>query len=442
MVVTDGTALNGVFKPAPRIGFGWDLTGDGKTALRGGAGMFYDRYSDDTILRLIEPPPLLETWRTNFTTLSELLSSPLVASVNPGVRAFTERFAPPTVYNWSLSVQRELPWKLVGDVAYVGNAGRDFATTVQINNFGYGTTRVDLNPQNGDPSQNNTQARPADYLRPYRGYSTIQNHTWQGYNNYHSVQLSLNRRMSNGLAWGLAYTGSIRRSLGTIDPFLSEEENTTRNYTANGSRPHNLVFNYNYNIPNLSQRWNNLMSRALFDGWQISGVSIFQSGTRGGFSFNNNQPFTGAPFNDMTGGPGGAAAGTQRVFLACDPNLPRGERTPERQFRTECVQAPGPRSDASDIYYLGNALNDEYVGLGYMNHDISFFKNVPLGNGRRLQFRAELYNAFNNTQFGTVDTSAQFNFLTGEQTDPNFGRVTASRTASARVIQLGVRFTF
>src|SRR5262249_38333521 len=152
-------------------------------------------------------------------------------------------FRPPTVYNWSLGVQRQLPWKLAGDVAYVGNAGRDVATTTALNSVPYGTLRVDLNPQNADPSQNNTQPKPIDYLRPYRGYTGITARTWDGYNNYHSIQLSVNRRLSNGLAWGVAYTGSVRKSLGTFDSNLSAAENKARNYTMNGSRPHNLVVN-------------------------------------------------------------------------------------------------------------------------------------------------------------------------------------------------------
>ena len=68
------------FKVAPRLGFAWDVTGDGKTAVRGGAGVFYDRYADDNILDLIELPPLLLTYTTNYTTIPELLSSPLTAT--------------------------------------------------------------------------------------------------------------------------------------------------------------------------------------------------------------------------------------------------------------------------------------------------------------------------------------------------------------------------
>ena len=99
------------------------MTGDGKTAVRGGAGVFYDRYSDDNILDLVELPPLLNTYTTNYTTIPELLASPLTAT--PTAVRFIDQFNPPTVYNWSAGVQRDIGWNFVGDAAYVGNAARN-----------------------------------------------------------------------------------------------------------------------------------------------------------------------------------------------------------------------------------------------------------------------------------------------------------------------------
>jgi len=106
------------------------------------------------------------------------------------------------------------------------------------------------------------------------------------------------------------------------------------------------------------------------------------------------------------------------------------------------VRPAGPSSDPSDTLYQGTSLGDEWDGIGYVNHDITFFKNFAIGGRRNLQIRIEMYNAFNATQFGIVDAAAVFNYATGEQTNANFGRVTASRTNSSRVIQLGARFTF
>jgi hypothetical protein len=191
------------------------------------------------------------------------------------------------------------------------------------------------------------------------------------------------------------------------------------------------VFNYNYQVPRGSRIWENVVTKGVLDGWQLSGVSTFQSGTRGGFSY----AFTGAPSN-LTGG------GPQDVVLTCDPFLPKGERTTDRQFKTECISFGGPAVLAGDTYYFGNSPGDEWVGLGYANHDITLFKNFALSGRRTIRFQIEMYNAFNLTQYSAVDTSAQFNYATGQQTDTNFGRITGVRGSSNRVIQLGARFQF
>lgn len=415
---------------APRIGFAWDITGDGRTAVRGGAGVFYDRYQDDIILSLVEQPPLMDTRTTDFTTIPTLLQSQLIQSPR-GVTAFDE-FQVPTVYNWSLGVQRQLPWQMVGDVAYVGNANRNNPTQTPINSFGYGTTRTDLNPQNIDRTNNN-QAMPADYLRPYRGFGGINLRQWNGYANYHSIQVSVNRRLSNGFAGGVAYTGSRRFSRGDRNPFLSDQRDEARGYSKNGSRPHVFNINYNYIVPDASRVWDNILVRGVLDGWQVSGNTQILSGTWGTFGYG----LTGAPFGDMTGGPGGS-----RPALVCDPRLPRGERTMTRQFRTECIQMPGPMSDPNDIYFLGTDSNAHWVTPGYVNHDLTLFKNFRMDGNRNLQVRVEFYNLLNSDQFTGVDTSATFNYATGEMTDANFGTVTGTRGSSARVIQLGLRFTF
>ena len=230
-------------------------------------------------------------------------------------------------------------------------------------------------------------------------------------------------------------TGTISRGLRNWDWYRTEEDNYARNTTAAGSRPHNLIFSYNYLIPGVSRfMGNNAVVKAALDGWQLSGVSSLTGGTRGGFSYS----FTGAPTQEtLTGGLGGS-----RVVLTCDPNLPRKERTFDRQFRTECIRPPGPLTDPNDRLYQGSALGDEWTQLGFVNHDLVLFKNFALGGGRNFRVQVEAYNVFNSTQWSAVDNSAVFDFVTGVQTDTAFGRVQGVRGNSNRVVQLGARFSF
>jgi hypothetical protein len=239
MVVVDGTPpqfKNHSYYPSPRVGFGWDVAGNGQTAIRGGFGVNRDRYGDDTILSLVEQPPLLETYIATRTTLPQLLSSPLLQ--NPrSVPAFTT-FKPSTVYNWSFGVQRALPLKLTGDLAYVGNTTRNVARNIPINNLSPAQL---LDPANLDPTQANAQGvtttrRDTDYLRPYIGFSGIDERRYfKDGVSYHSIQVSIARRMSRGLSGTVAYTGTISRGLRSWDWFRSEADNRARNTTAPGT---------------------------------------------------------------------------------------------------------------------------------------------------------------------------------------------------------------
>ena len=123
-----------------------------------------------------------------------------------------------------------------------------------------------------------------------------------------------------------------------------------------------------------------------------------------------------------------------RVDIICDPNLSRGDRSPTRAFATECVAPPSAATNR-----IGTARGDEIIGPGYLNWDITIAKNIPFGGNRRVQFRTELYNAFNNVQFATVNTAAIFN-AAGQQTNAEFGQYTAAR--DARRIQLTIRVDF
>jgi len=156
MVVTDERIWPGSgVLPAPRIGFAWDVRGDGTTAVRGGFGVFYDRYQDDEVLQGIEQPPLLDTRTTNYTTIAALFSQPLTQTPQ-NVRSLSA-YKTPVVYNWSIGVQRALPWRFVADVAYVGNAARNQLVSRELNGLPPLLTGAPTSVSVFDPGSNSKQ---------------------------------------------------------------------------------------------------------------------------------------------------------------------------------------------------------------------------------------------------------------------------------------------
>jgi outer membrane receptor protein involved in Fe transport len=410
---------------APRVGFSWDVHGDGRMAVRGGFGVFPDRFNDDIILQHVELPPLVNTLTANYTTIRELLSTPL--SLSPAqVRSLNPDYEPQYVYNYSIGVQRDLGWNLVGDLSYVGSKGRNLLQTRNINAVPYGTNFLasSIDPTTGG-------ALPNVFLRPYRGYQDILVSEFSGISNYDALQMQVSRRYTAGFRFGVAYTFAKTRNVGiasppnnnpTINPFIDFRE---RNY-GDAGRHHNLAIDYSYQVPALSSKWNSPIARAIGDGWEVSGVTTALSGGALGLGYSISG------ISDLTGGAG--AGVDTRVDFVCDPNLSRGDRTSLRAFATECV-APPPAAGGR----IGSARGDELIGPGYLNWDISFAKNIPLGGTRRLQFRTELYNAFNNVQFSAVNTNAVFN-AAGLQTNPEFGIYTAARPSRRIVFTLRALF--
>ena len=236
------------------------------------------------------------------------------------------------------------------------------------------------------------------------------------------------RRAADGLSFGVAYTYSDSRNLGTIDPYVTD--NRARNYTLNGSRPHNLVINYSYEIPNLSQKWDNVLVKALADNWQVSGITSILSGTKQGFWYG----YTNVPTGVLSG-----TGGDRRRREPARHPLRSQHLTWRSQLRQAVrhvvYRAPVRREPA------GECDRRPVPGTGLLELGLFVLQSRADGRNRRLQFRIELYNAFDTNQWTATDTSAIFDYVTGAQTDGNFGKLTGA-TLSSRRIQLGARFTF
>lgn len=412
-------------KAAPRLGFAYDVFGNGKFAIRGGFGIFFDRFNDDQVIIFVEQPPNVITSTVVQSTIRDLLRSPLNQSPTD-VNSIQRRFDPPTVYNWSFGLQRDLGGGVVFDAAYVGNVGRHLLHRRSLNATPYGTNFL---PSSIDPTTN--RPLPVNFLRPIRGFGDIQYAEFASTSNYHSLQTQVNKRFGRGLTFGVSWTWSKAMDLvdgnnNAVNPFLDFR---MRNYGRAGfDRTHNFVLHYTYDLPQASKRWSNGFARWVLDGWQISGITSFLSGQPLGIGYSLVQAV------DLTGASG--AGVDSRVNLTGDPNLPKSERTILRHFRTEVVRPP-----TREELGIGTAPKDPIRGPGTNVWDISLFKNFPLGSNeaRRLQFRLETYNTFNHPSFNGVDTAARFD-AQGNQVNARLGQYTS--TLDARRIVLAVKLYF
>ena len=187
-------------------------------------------------------------------------------------------------------------------------------------------------------------------------------------------------------------------------------------------RSHILVFNYIYDIPKLGERLNSKPVGWVLDNWQVSGITSFISGSPFTPSFSTTD---GA---DLTG-----SEISPRINVTGDPTLSKSEKTFDRTFDTSVFARPA-KGD------FGNAGTGILVGPGVNNWDLALSKRIPLGSEERnLTFRSEFFNAWNHTQFSSVDSSARFN-ASGDQVDALFGSYTGSRPP--RIIQFSLKFVF
>ncbi len=435
----DGSA----FLISPRVGFVYDLTGEAVTILRGGWGIFYDRPQGNMVFDMIANAPGVLNSRVEWGTLQSLTSgtgdpNPTLA-MNPTVYDFQ----PPKVTQWNLGMQRKLFRNFMFDLAYVGSKSEDLLRQVQINALPFGATFA---PQNQDPTRApstvpGATALPTDLLRPYPGYGNIRMWNYTGYSNYHSLQTGINRRYDNGFMFSFFYVWSKALGINNDDfaagvPNQTDAEIRRLDYSyLSNDRPHNFVTNFVYQTPELTSG----LAGIFTNNWQLSGVYRWTTGRPVGVGFNI--PGIGAA--NLTGTDGNPNA---RIVVTCDPGN-GWSSDPYVQFNTGCFAPPQPGSDGAESARF-------FMNLPPINNlDMSVSKVFALPKNMRFEFRVDIFNALNHTQFTTVNTTANFASLTnptitnlpydaaGNLVRPTgFGAITG--VAPPRTLQLVTRFTF
>ena len=407
----------------PRFGFAYDVFGNGKTAIRGGFGMYYSQrtFSGQIYGDVTNPPTLFFPTQfygnvATFAAQPGLLSPSSEQYMNPSAGL-------PYSLHWTLGIQREIGFKTVLGVNYVAQAAHNGNFTFNSNEVPY---QAEFLPQNQDPTTGTPL--PDDYFRPYPGYSSISDHEWADNSNYNSLQVTLDRRFTHGLTYGVAYTWSKSLDDNRYTTYLPG----SLTYGPSGlNMPNRLTVDWVWDLPKASTHWNNLVSRALLDNWEVSGIASFISGTPQSVSLGTT---TG---ENITGGGDGA-----QVILTGNAVLPKSQRNFNRYFNTNVFALPAvnPIGAPQTANYIGNQWTPSFYGPGVNDWDISVMKNIRIKEKVAYQLRCDLFNTFNHTQFNSVNNSAVFDPTTGQQVNTAFGQLNGDR--GPRIIQVAMRLSF
>src|SRR6266511_78578 len=418
---------------APRLGFSWDPFGNGKTVIRGGAGIYYDR----TLLNPVRDAGTNAPFATvatitngrQFTTPANLsglsgFNNPLdtIGSSGTGrplvqaLTVFDFDMPPGAVYGYSLGVQRELPGRFVIDVSYVGNQARHLTHRRDLN-------FVSPNVALARNSSGNFINANTDTVRQYLGYSTIRSQENTGSSSYNSLQISAQRRVSLGLTTSIAYTWS--KALNNFDTETSDLRTpfdaSLDKGNASFDRRHVFAMSYVYALPFFEERRG--LTKQLLGGWQVSGVVTLQTGQ----------------FVNITGGSRASTSPSNgygsNLDLVGDWRAVPGGQTATPVFDSSGAYVSGgwinraayvPRTGL-----IGNVGRNLIALPGTENFNLTLMKRVTLNEKFKLQLRGEVFNLFNHPNFRTLVT----NFSAS-----NFGALT--QTDDPRVLQFGLKILF
>jgi hypothetical protein len=422
---------------APRFGFAYTLTPDGRTVLRGGYGIFYDALTFNTAIGLdlnrADDPFLLVSLNPRGAGKLSALFDPatlLNLSTSSSPITFDEGLRTPYAQHFNLTFQRELGKSLLISAGYVGTKTTRLLLSRDINQAIF-IPGLDAQGKPLSSAANLMARRPTQlYHLTATPIGAISQQETSGSAIYHSLQVTLTKRLSHGLSLLSAYTWSksidnatdpIGFTGDTGGPQNSHDLSQERGLSVFDIR-HRLTLGYTYELPiHGRSRWLN--------GWQVNGITTLQSG----------QPFTPVLGFDpsLTGSPNARPNYVPGALVNKDGQLFFNTSLPlDPVYKIPAVLIP----KAGEFGTLGrNAL----IGPAYKNVDISLIKDTQLNERVRVQFRGELFNAFNITNLALPERRLSDPFFgLSRKTQDVAGGVPGIGGGGPRVLQFALRLNY
>jgi outer membrane receptor protein involved in Fe transport len=433
----------------PRLGAVYRLTD--QTILSSGYGMVWIEMAGITTPFTTPTFPFLQTVSQraldNISPAFVLQNGPSVAPIAPtataglgqGVFAVDGTLGSGYVQQWNVSMQRELTTNTTVEAAYVGSNITHVGIpdtnlnqlTVEQLSLGATLNQQVPNPYFGIIPRSSSLGNPTitrgQLLKPFPAYTTVSLYRNNvGTTRYQGFELSLRQRLARGMTYSIAYTRSTLRDdassvfdasilTGPIANYPvadSFDRGRERDYST-GDIPHVFVSSLVWDLPagaGRARQWHGVLG-ALGNDWTIASLVTLESGVPVAITqtTNNNAPY---------------GFGVQRPNLVGDPTLPAGERTPADWFNTAAFAA-------APIFTLGSASRNPVRGPSYRDVDLTLMRRIPVGAGRAIEVRAEVFNLLNTTNLGAPN---------GVQGGSSFGTITTA--FDPRVVQLALKFVF